>query len=73
MGFDWTEAGKVMGLAQYKGYENLLKSPYNTEKWIENVQYAHKIQKETQERVLKLIKNFYELKRREGPLIKRSF
>ena len=58
MGFDWTEAGKVMGLAQYKGYENLLKSPYNTEKWIENVQYAHKIQKETQERVLKLIKKY---------------
>lgn len=57
-GFDWTDAGKVMGLAQYKNFENELKNPYNTDSWIQNVNTAYEIQKETQEKVLNLIKKY---------------
>jgi carbamoyltransferase len=60
LGFEWTDAGKVMGLSQYKRYENYLKSPYDTKEWIQNVEYAYEVQKETQNRVLDLIKKYTE-------------
>jgi carbamoyltransferase len=52
-GFDWSDAGKVMGLAQYKGFEGLLEN-----KWIEKVNPSNQVQKKTQEKVLNLIKKY---------------
>jgi carbamoyltransferase len=53
LGFKWTDAGKVMGLAQYKGFESLLEN-----KWIEKVDPSNQVQKKTQEKVLNLIKKY---------------
>ena len=47
-------AGKLMGLAQYKGHEEKLSGKYQTEEWIDKVKEAHSIQKITEEK----IKNF---------------
>jgi carbamoyltransferase len=52
IGFDWYGAGKVMGLAQYKGYEDQL-----DKKWLDHVDKCHEVQKSTQEEVISLIQN----------------
>lgn len=53
LGFDWHGAGKVMGLAQYKGYEHKLES-----KWIPFVKECRQVQQETQNEVINLIKEY---------------
>ena len=50
IGWDWYGAGKVMGLAQYKGYEDQLEK-----KWLEHLNKCHEVQKSTQEEVISLI------------------
>jgi carbamoyltransferase len=55
LGFDWYGAGKVMGLAQYKGYENKLDS-----KWISYVDECYEVQQETQNEVIDLIEKYTE-------------
>ena len=52
IGFDWYGAGKVMGLAQYKGYEDQL-----NKKWLTHVDKCYEVQKSTQEEVISLIQN----------------
>lgn len=51
LGFNWYGAGKVMGLAQYKGYEDKLDP-----KWISCVDECHQVQQETQSEVINTIK-----------------
>lgn len=53
-------AGKVMGLAQYKNHKEKLQYPYNTKKWKERVNEAYKLQQETQNHILNLIKKYTE-------------
>ena len=48
--------GKIMGLAQYKNYKEKLLHPYNTKEWKQRVDHSYKLQQETQEYVLDLIK-----------------
>ena len=50
IGWDWYGAGKVMGLAQYKGYEDQLE-----DKWLRHLDKCHQVQKSTQEEVISLI------------------
>ena len=50
IGWDWYGAGKVMGLAQYKSYEDHLE-----EKWLKYLEECHKVQTSTQEEVISLI------------------
>ena len=50
IGWNWYGAGKVMGLAQYKGYEDQLE-----EKWLEHLDKCHEVQTSTQEEVVSLI------------------
>ena len=50
IGWDWYGAGKVMGLAQYKSYEEQL-----DEKWLKYLEECHKVQTSTQEEVISLI------------------
>ena len=52
IGFDWYGAGKVMGLAQYKGYEDQL-----DKKWLTHVDKCSEVQRSTQEEVISLIQN----------------
>ena len=52
IGWYWYGAGKVMGLAQYKGYENKL-----DEKWLEHLDKCSEVQRITQEEVIALIEN----------------
>lgn len=58
--FSHHEAGKVMGLAQYKNHKNKLQYPYNTKEWKERVDGAYDLQQETQNHVLNLIKKYTE-------------
>lgn len=51
LGFDWYGAGKVMGLAQYKGYEDKLDP-----KWVSFVEECHQVQQETQNEVIDIIR-----------------
>lgn len=51
IGWDWYGAGKVMGLAQYRGYEHQLE-----EKWLKHLNQCSEVQKSTQEEVINLIK-----------------
>jgi len=53
-------AGKIMGLGQYKNYKQKLQFPYNSELWKKNVDKAYKLQDETQNHVLNLIKKYTE-------------
>jgi len=53
IGFKWSDAGKVMGLAQYKGYEKELSL-----NWVQHVNLAHKTQKITQEKCISLIRKY---------------
>ena len=55
-GFDIHAAGKVMGLAQYKNYEEKLQHPYDSEEWKQRVNTSYSIQQSTQQHVLNLIK-----------------
>jgi carbamoyltransferase len=54
------DAGKVMGLAQYKNHKEKLQHPYNTKEWKERVDGAYVLQQETQNHVLNLIKKYTE-------------
>ena len=56
IGFDFHAAGKVMGLAQYKNYEQKLQHPYDSEEWKQRVNTSYSIQQSTQQHVLNLIK-----------------
>ena len=53
LGFYWYGAGKVMGLAQYKGYEDKLDP-----KWVSFVEECHQVQQETQNEVIDIIKRY---------------
>lgn len=53
-------AGKIMGLGQYKNHIEKLKYPYNIKEWKERVNISHKLQQETQNHVLDLIKKYTE-------------
>lgn len=53
LGFDWYGAGKVMGLAQYKGHEDKLDS-----KWTPYVNKCHQVQQETQNEVIELLREY---------------
>ena len=50
IGWDWYGAGKVMGLAQYKGYENKL-----DKEWLKYLDQCSEVQRSTQEEVIALI------------------
>ena len=52
IGWDWYGAGKIMGLAQYKGYENKL-----GKKWLKYLDQCSEVQRSTQEQVISLIQN----------------
>lgn len=54
-GFSYFDAGKIMGLAQYKNKTNFLKNPYDSDTWKSLVDKSFCLQKETQEHVLNLI------------------
>tara|TARA_Y100001963_G_scaffold104909_1_gene144650 strand:- start:432 stop:2087 length:1656 start_codon:yes stop_codon:yes gene_type:complete len=54
-GFGWHSAGKIMGLAQYKGYESEI-----NEIWKGGVEGSYKVQKETEEEVIEIIKKYSE-------------
>ena len=53
LGFDWHGSGKVMGLAQYKGYEDKLDL-----KWVSHVEESYQVQQETQNEVIDIIKKY---------------
>jgi len=50
IGWNWYGAGKVMGLAQYKGYENKL-----DKEWFKYLNQCSEVQRSTQEEVIALI------------------
>ena len=50
IGWDWYGAGKIMGLAQYKGYENKLNN-----EWLKHLNQCSEVQRSTQEEVIALI------------------
>ena len=50
IGWDWYGAGKVMGLAQYKGCKNKL-----DKEWLKHLDQCSEIQRSTQEEVIALI------------------
>jgi len=50
IGWNWYGAGKVMGLAQYKGYENKL-----DKEWLKYLDQSSEVQRSTQEEVIALI------------------
>jgi len=50
IGWNWYGAGKVMGLAQYKGYENKL-----DDEWLKHLDQCSEVQRDTQEEVITLI------------------
>lgn len=50
IGWDWYGAGKIMGLAQYKGYENKL-----DKEWLKYLDQCSEVQRSTQEEVIALI------------------
>lgn len=52
-GFEWYGSGKVMGLAQYKGYEDKLDP-----KWVSHVEESYQVQQETQNEVIDIIKRY---------------
>ena len=58
--FSYHDAGKVMGLAQYKNHNEKLQYPYNTKEWKERVNGAYELQQETQNHVINLIKKYTE-------------
>lgn len=58
IGFNFLECGKVMGLAQYKGYENKLPPKYSTDEWKRKVEISHKLQKITETKILKLVEKY---------------
>jgi len=58
--FSYHDAGKVMGLAQYKNHKEKLQYPYNTKEWKERVDGAYELQQETQNHVLSLIQKYTE-------------
>jgi carbamoyltransferase len=58
MGFNWSEAGKVMGLGQYKDYENELPEEYNILKWKNNVNEAYLLQNYCQNKISNLIEKY---------------
>ena len=58
--FSYLDAGKVMGLAQYKNYKDKLQYPYNTKKWKERIDESYNLQQETQTHVLNLIQKYTE-------------
>lgn len=58
--FSYHDAGKVMGLSQYKNHKEKLQHPYNTREWKERVDGAYALQQETQNYVLNLIKKYVE-------------
>lgn len=53
IGFGWHGAGKVMGLSQYKNYENEI-----DDKWASHVDECFSVQKSTQDEVIELIKKY---------------
>lgn len=52
IGWDWYGAGKIMGLAQYKDYENKL-----DKEWLKHLDQCSEVQRSTQEEVISLIQN----------------
>lgn len=54
-GFKWYDAGKVMGLSQYKHQKHKLTSPFNTNKFENVVDLSYDVQQKTQQRVIDLI------------------
>lgn len=60
MGFNWTDAGKVMGLSQYKNNKKKLQFPYTTKEWEKNVDKSYELQIKLQNRVCELIKIYSE-------------
>lgn len=59
-GFSWDSAGKVMGLGQYKGNEEKLQYPYDSQKWKERVEESYRLQNYLQNKTCKLIKYYSE-------------
>lgn len=57
-GFKWYDAGKVMGISQYKNNLHKLPSGYNNDVWIDRVDKAHNVQIKTQNHVINLIKKY---------------
>jgi carbamoyltransferase len=54
------DAGKVMGLAQYKNYKEKLQYPYSSTEWKQRVDNAYDLQQDTQNRILNLIQKYTE-------------
>lgn len=53
IGFGWSGAGKVMGLAQYEGYENSL-----DEEWKQYLHKASSLQRETERELIDTVKKY---------------
>ena len=55
------DAGKVMGLAQYKGYEEKLPEEYSDQNWKWRVNISSDLQKRSQEKILSIIKKYVKI------------
>ena len=53
IGFGWSGAGKVMGLAQYEGYEDSL-----DEEWRQHLHKASSLQRETERELIDTVKKY---------------
>lgn len=58
MGFSLHDAGKVMGLGQYKNYEYKLPSEYSGTLWKRNVKESYELQKYAQHKISNLIEKY---------------
>lgn len=58
IGFHFLDAGKVMGLAQYKNHISDLPYGFNDDLWISKVEKSHIVQNRTQRKVIELIKKY---------------
>ena len=51
-------AGKLMGLAQYKGFEDKLPEKYATQEWLDRVDRASQLQKASEQKVIDIIQKY---------------
>ncbi len=55
MGMSWFDAGKLMGLSQYKNYKSKLPEGYNNLEWINRVDASYIVQKKLENKVFSIV------------------
>ncbi len=58
MGMSWFDAGKLMGLSQYKNYKSKLPEGYNSSEWINKVDASYIIQKNLENKVFSVVDEY---------------